>query len=135
MKNKKYKKSKYLAKKIEIDGILFDSKKEADRYLVLKGQQRQGIIRDLRMQVPYVLIPAQYEERIEYTPKKKNKKLVKKLVEREVAYVADFVYTYICNGKVVVEDVKGYRKGTAYSVFVIKRKLMLERYGIKVIEV
>lgn len=132
MKNKK---SKYLAKKIEIDGILFDSKKEADRYLVLKVQQRQGIIRDLRMQVPYVLIPAQYEERIEYTPKKKNEKLVKKLVEREVSYVADFVYTYVCNGKVVVEDVKGYRKGTAYSVFVIKRKLMLERYGIKIIEV
>lgn len=87
------------------------------------------------MQVPYVLIPAQYEERIEYTPKKKNEKLVKKLVEREVTYVADFVYTYVCNGKVAVEDVKGYRKGTAYSVFVIKRKLMLERYGIKVIEV
>lgn len=132
MKNKK---SKYLAKKIEIDGILFDSKKEANRYIFLKGQQRQGIIRDLRMQVPYVLIPSQYEEHIEYTPKKRKKKTVKKLVEREVTYVADFVYTNVCNGKVSVEDVKGYRKGTAYSVFVIKRKLMLERYGIKVLEV
>lgn len=127
--------SKYLAKKIEIDGILFDSKKEANRYLVLKGQQRQGIIRDLRMQVPYVLIPAQYEERIEYTPKKKKEKLVKKLVEREVSYVADFVYKRVCDGEIVVEDVKGYKIGTAYSVFVIKRKLMLERYGIKIVEI
>lgn len=127
--------SKYLSKKIEIDGILFDSKKEANRYLFLKGQHRQGIIRDLRMQVPYVLIPAQYEERIEYTPKKKKEKLVKKLVERQVTYVADFVYKRSCNGEVVVEDVKGYKRGTAYSVFVIKRKLMLERYGIKIVEI
>lgn len=127
--------SKYLAKKIEIDGILFDSKKESNRYLVLKNQQRQGIIRDLQMQVPYVLIPAQYEERIEYTPKKKKEKLVKKLVEREVSYVADFVYKRVCDGEIVVEDVKGYKIGTAYSVFVIKRKLMLERYGIKIVEI
>lgn len=127
--------SKYLSKKIEIDGILFDSKKESNRYIVLKGYQRQGIIMGLQMQVHYVLIPAQYEERIEYTPKKKKKKLVKKLVEREVSYVADFVYKRVSDGEIVVEDVKGYKRGTAYSVFVIKRKLMLYRYGIKIVEV
>lgn len=127
-------KSKYKAKKFTVDGIEFDSKKEAERYLVLKSQERQGIIRDLQMQVPFVLIPAQYEERIEYTPKQNKEKLVKKLVEQKVSYVADFVYIRI-TGEVVVEDVKGYRKGTAYSVFVIKRKLMLERHGIKVVEV
>lgn len=127
-------KSKYKAKKYTVDGIEFDSKKEANRYLVLKSQQRQGIIRDLQMQVQFVLIPAQYEEKIEYTPKQRKEKRVRKLVEQKVSYVADFVYTN-STGEVVVEDVKGYRKSTAYSVFVIKRKLMLERHGIKVVEV
>lgn len=127
-------KSKYKAKKYTVDGIEFDSKKEANRYLVLKNQERQGIIRDLQMQVPFVLIPAQYEECIEYTPKQRKEKRVRKLVEHKVSYVADFVYTR-STGEVVVEDVKGYRKGTAYSVFVIKRKLMLERHCIKVVEV
>lgn len=126
-------KSKYHAKKSVVDGIEFDSKKEADRYLELKMLQRRGEIRDLQMQVPFVLIPAQYEERIEYTPKKRKEKVVRRLVEQKVSYIADFVYTM--DGKVIVEDVKGYRKGTAYSVFSIKRKLMLERHGIKVVEV
>lgn len=93
-------KSKYHAKKSVVDGISFDSKKEADRYLVLKSQQRQGIISDLQMQVPFVLIPAQYEERLEYTPKRKRQKIVKKLLEKKVVYKADFVYTR--DGEIVV---------------------------------
>lgn len=133
-RTKKNPKSKYHAKKYMVDGIEFDSKKEANRYLELKSLHRRGEIRDLQMQVPFILIPAQYEEKIEYTPKKKKEKIVKKLVEQKVSYVADFVYTRN-TGEIVVEDVKGYRKGTAYSVFVIKRKLMLERHGIKVLEV
>lgn len=127
-------KSKYKAKKFAVEGIEFDSKKEANRYLELKTLERRGEIRDLQMQVPFVLIPAQYEERIEYTPKRHKEKRVKRIVEQKVSYVADFVYTRN-NGEIVVEDVKGYRRGTAYSVFVIKRKLMLERHGIKVVEV
>lgn len=127
-------KSKYRAKKFTVEGIEFDSKKEASRYIELKMLERRGEIRDLQMQVPFILIPAQYEERIEYTPKRNVEKRVKRLVEQKVSYVADFVYTR-SNGEIVVEDVKGYRRGTAYSVFVIKRKLMLERHGIKVVEV
>lgn len=126
--------SKYRAKKIEVDGQSFDSKKEAERYLYLKTQQRQGFIRDLQMQVPFVLIPAQYEYSIKYTGKKRKEKTVRKTIEKKVSYIADFVYTD-ANGEIVVEDVKGYRRGTAYSLFVIKRKLMLERHGIKVVEV
>lgn len=126
--------SKYRAKKIEVDGYSFDSKKEADRYLFLKSKERLGLIRDLQMQVPFVVIPAQYKFVTEYTPKTHKEKTVKKLAEQKVVYKADFVYTTY-DGELCVEDVKGYRKGTAYSVFVIKRKLMLERHGIQVIEV
>lgn len=55
--------NKYNAKKAEIDGITFDSKKEARRYAELKLLLRGGEIRDLRLQVEYELIPKQAGER------------------------------------------------------------------------
>lgn len=126
-------KSKYLSKKVEVDGIKFDSKKEANRYLVLKQQERRGEISDLQMQVPFVLIPSQYETVTEYTPKTHKEKKVKKMIEKKLVYFADFVYNK--DGEIVVEDVKGYKGSTAYAVFVIKRKLMLYFHGIRVIEI
>lgn len=110
---------KYNSRKTIVDGIKFDSKKEATRYKELKTLEKSGVISNLQRQVKYVLIPAQRED--------------KKLIERECSYYADFVYRQ--NGQTVVEDVKGYRKGGAYAVFAIKRKLMLEKYGIRVKEV
>lgn len=111
--------NKYHARKITVLGREFDSKKEADRFLILCGKLNRGEISDLRGQVEYVLIPSQ---------KKSDGK-----AERAVKYVADFVYKQ--DGKTIVEDVKGYRKGAAYAIFAIKRKLMLWRYGIEVKEV
>lgn len=110
---------KYNSRKTIVDGIKFDSKKEAARYKELKTLEKSGVISNLQRQVKYVLIPAQRED--------------KKLIERECSYYADFVYRQ--NGQTVVEDVKGYRKGGAYAVFAIKRKLMLQKYGIRVKEV
>ena len=111
--------NKYNAHKVTVLGHEFDSKKEADRFLVLCGKLNRGEISDLRGQVEYELIPAQ---------KKENGK-----TERSVKYIADFVYKQ--DGKTIVEDVKGYRKGAAYAIFAIKRKLMLWKYGIEVKEV
>lgn len=125
-------KSKYLAKKVEADGITFDSKKERDRYLVLKHQERQGLISDLQLQVPFELIPAQYVEEKTVT-KRGKEKVSKKLIERKCQYIADFVYTR--NGEVLVEDVKGYRNSTAYAVFSVKRKMMLYFHGIRIVEI
>lgn len=125
--------SKYLSKKTVVDGITFDSKKESERYLHLKHRERNGEIKDLQLQVPFVVLPAQYEEVEEYTPKKHRKKVVKRLLERKIEYVADFVYTE--NEHVIVEDVKGYRNSAAYAIFVMKRKLMLYFYGITIHEV
>lgn len=102
-----------------VNGISFDSRKEANRYIYLKQHEKAGLISGLELQKKFVLIPKQTDG--------------KKTVERECAYYADFVY--IKDGETVVEDVKGYRKGGAYAVFVIKRKLMLQKYGIRVKEV
>lgn len=96
------------------DGNVHDSQKEATRWSELLILERAGLISDLKRQVKYELIPKQDGE-------------------RAVFYVADF--EYIENGKKVVEDVKGYKEGLAYRVFVIKRKLMLYVYGIKVKEI
>lgn len=125
---------KYNNRKIIVDGITFDSKKEAGRYKELKTLERAGIIQKLQRQVKYVLVPAQYERTDEVYTKGKDKGKPKKgrLIERECAYYADFVYMQ--NGNTIVEDVKGYRDGQAYNLFVIKRKLMLYVHGIAVKE-
>ncbi len=106
--------SKYNAKKITVDGIRFDSQKEYNRYTVLKLMEKSGVISNLQQQVKYELIPA-------------NRRHDGKL-ERAVNYYADFVYTQ--NGYTVVEDVKGFKT----KEYVIKRKLMLDRYGIEIRE-
>ena len=112
--------SKYRNKKVLVDGVAFDSKKEAKRYRELKLLEDAGIIEKLERQVKFDLLPNQKDPD-------------GKVIERKVQYVADFVY--MKNGKVIVEDVKGYRDGGAYRVFVIKRKLMLYRFGLRVIEI
>ena len=106
---------KYGNRKTVLDGIKFDSKKEALRWMELKMLEKAGKISDLERQVKYVLIPAQY--------------LDGKLIERQCAYIADF--RYLENGQVVVEDTKGVRT----KDFIIKRKLMLKVYGIAVKEI
>lgn len=129
----RYAQSKYYNKKVVVDGIEFDSKKEGQRYRELSLMQRAGKISGLRLQVPFELVPNQYET---VTVQLKTKtKQVEKLVERKIEYIADFVYTDLETNETVVEDVKGYKQGGAYAVFQIKRKLMLSVYGIKVREI
>lgn len=125
--------SKYNAKRV--GG--FDSKKEKRRWEELKLRERAGEITDLRRQVKYVLIPAQREWCNEIYTKGRKKGHFKpgRLLEKECAYFADFCYTDVNSGHLVVEDVKGYRGGAAYEVFKIKRKLMLKEYGIRIKEV
>ena len=106
---------KYKNKKIVVDGVTFDSKKEAEYWRVLKTRQNFGEIENLRRQEKYLLIPKQDGE-------------------RAVHYVADMAYYDRRLDKEFVIDVKSAftRKLPAY---VIKRKLMLFIHGIKVIEV
>lgn len=122
--------SKYHARKVTRNGRTFDSAKEARRFGELSLLQRAGEISDLRCQVKYILIPAQREPD---TVGKRGGTIKGKMLERECAYIADFVYKQ--NGVEIVEDVKGYRDSTAYALFTIKRKLMLWVHGIKIKEV
>lgn len=125
--------TKYYAKKVIVDGIKFDSMKEANRYRFLKELEKKREIQNLQLQVKFPLIPPMYEDVVTYTTKTHKQKIKRKRIESGVTYIADFVY--MKNGEKIVEDVKGYRKGTAYSIFAIKRKLMLYLLGIKVDEV
>lgn len=121
--------NKYKSIKTTVNGIEFDSRKEARRYQELLLLQRAGVIRNLQMQVKYVLIPAQYEEYERYG--KKGQRLLdgKRLLEKECSYIADFVYEE--NEKTIVEDTKGVKT----KDYIIKRKLMLYVHGIRVKEV
>lgn len=130
-------KEKYQNKKVTVDGISFDSRKEANRYCELKMLERAGKITDLDLQKVFLLIPAQFEESGEvYTRgKKKGQPKRGKCIEQSVTYKADFYYKV--NGREVVEDVKGYRDPASgsYARYTIKRKLMLYIHGIRIKEI
>lgn len=100
--------AKYRNKKTVVDGIKFDSQREATRYSVLKIMQAAGVISELRLQVPYVITV-------------NGLKICK--------YVADFVY--VDKGREVVEDVKGMKTPT----YNLKKKLMKAVHGIEIQEV
>ena len=108
--------NKFHAKKTTVGDKRFDSQKESIRYMGLCAKEARGEIRDLRTQVKFVLIPAQRGED-------------GRVIERECAYYADFVY--YDNGQMVVEDVKGMKT----PEYIIKRKLMLQIYGIRIKEI
>lgn len=111
-------KNKYKAKKAVVDGIVFDSRKEAKRYTELKKLEEMGSIRDLSLQVQFELVPS-FEIIIDGKKRKR----------RPITYVADFVY-YRDDEK-VIEDVKGLRT----PVYNIKKKLFEYRYHETIREV
>lgn len=112
-------KSKYSNKKAFVNGIKFDSNKEAKRFQELSLLERAGVIQNLERQVKFVLIPSQYGI--------VNGK--KKCIERDCKYIADFAYYQ--NGEYIVEDTKGIRT----TDYIIKRKLMLYVHNVRIREI
>lgn len=108
--------SKYGNLKVTRDGMTFDSIKEYRRFCELRLLERAGEVAELRRQVKFELLPSQ--------------RVDGKVVERPVTYIADFVYTDK-DGQQVVEDTKGVRT----KEYIIKRKLLLHKYGIRIREV
>ena len=104
---------KYGNKKTEVDGITFDSKAEARRYLALKTLQAGGYISGLELQPVYEIAPS-----VTLYGRKRP----------AVNYKADF--RYIEKGETVVEDVKGMRT----PVYNLKRHLMKAVHGIEIRE-
>lgn len=118
--------NKYHAIKTEVDGITFDSKKEAKRYAELKLMERAGKIRNLELQKEFLLSAAY---------RKPDGKAV-----RKCSYFADFAYEQwddkTSAWETVVEDVKGYRapQSAAYSAFKVKAKWVHDKYGVDILE-
>ncbi|MCA8226181.1 DUF1064 domain-containing protein [Burkholderia vietnamiensis] len=114
------KEPKYRNRKCEHNGIRFDSEKERARYFELVRMQAAGLIRELRLQVAFVLTERLQRDNGTW--------------ERASKYVADFVYVDGATGKQVVEDVKSpiTRKNATY---IQKRKTMLAVHGITIKEV
>jgi hypothetical protein len=96
--------SKYQSKKTVVDGITFDSRAEARRYSELKLLEKAGEILDLKLQFSFML----------QSPYRKNGRSV-----RAIYYIADFVYQDSKTGKIVVEDVKGYKT----KEYLLKKKM------------
>lgn len=119
--------TKYGNSKVEIDGHVFDSRREASRYIDLAALEKAGEIFDLQMQVKYILLPAQREPNT-VGPKGGIKQ--GKVIEKECAYIADFVYRDK-DGNIVVEDTKGFRT----KDYAIKKKMMLYFHGIRIREI
>lgn len=118
--------SKYHNRKVVVNGSVFDSQKEYDRYRELFVLEQAGKIQGLRRQVRFQLIPPQREPD---TIGKRGGIIKGKLLEREVSYIADFVY--LLDGEQVVEDVKGMRT----TEYILKRKLMLWVHDIRIKEI
>lgn len=106
--------NKYKNKKVVIDNILFDSKKEANYYTYLKLLEKAGKIKNLELQKKFIL-----QDKFNLNGK----------TYRAITYVADFVYEE--KGQVHVIDTKGYRT----QVYKIKKKLFMKKYGIEIEEV
>lgn len=109
--------SKYNNRKVRCFGETFDSMLECERYKYLKALEQQKVISNLQRQVKYVLLPSQKDSK------------TRKTIEREITYLADFVYEK--GSQTIVEDVKGMKT----DVYKIKRKLMLYFHGIRIKEV
>lgn len=121
--------AKYGNKTVFYGGKVFDSKKEAARYKELIMLERVGEITNLETQVRFELIPAAYETYERYGKNGKRLKDGRRLIEKAVNYIADFAYKDK-DGKIVVEDTKGFKT----KDYIIKRKLMFDRYGIRIRE-
>ena len=121
--------SKYRNKKVSFQGEEFDSKRELQRYLVLKDAESKGIIQNLQKQVNFELIP-KIEEDVVIHLKRKDK-IQRKTIQLPIVYRADFVYKK--DGVMVVEDVKASANMRSLDrVFLLKEKLFRWKYGFSI---
>lgn len=102
--------NKFGNRHVKVDGIRFDSAKEARRYHELKLLEYAGEIQKLELQPRFVL---------QETFKRDG------VTHRKIEYVADF--RYMEGGKTIVEDVKS-AITKKHPVYALKKKLLLKKY-------
>ena len=119
--------NKYRNKKVSFQGEEFDSKREMQRYLVLKDAESKGIIQNLQKQVKFELIP-KIEEDVVIHLKTKDK-IQRKTIQQPITYKADFVYEK--DGVMVVEDVK-ISDYLLPKDYILKEKLFRWKYGFSI---
>lgn len=111
-----YKQNKYKNKKVEYNGIKFDSQKERNYYIKLKLLEEKGKIKDLKLQVKYELQP---------------KFQIGNKIYQKITYKADFSYISIDDNKLHVVDVKGFKT----KEYLLKKKILAYKYGIEIEEI
>lgn len=112
---------KYFHRKVEVDGIKFDSQTEADEYLKLKDMEADGKISGLVLQPVYEIIP-RLTVLVPVRLKTKTK-MVTRVLERNAVYTADFEYTDNETGQRVTMEVKS--KGSKMARdYPLRRKLI-----------
>ena len=121
-------KTKYHNKKVVIDGISFDSKREGERYLVLKQAEREGLISELRRQVAFELIPKVTQPVIKHF-KRIPDRVEQKHIQDPITYVCDFQYRK--DGVLVVEDCKISPKMIPAD-YRLKEKLFRWKFGFSI---
>ena len=123
-------KSKYGNRKVSIDGISFDSKREGNVYLRLKDLQSRGRISDLQIHPKWELQPKLTETYVKHL--KTKDKECERTVLLPITYEADFAFYH--NGKYIVLDVK-ISKSLLPKEYQIKKKMMRYVHGITLTEV
>lgn len=126
---KRSKGNKYNNKKVEFDGITFDSTKEGKRYLFLKDAQEKGLISNLELQPKFELIPSIKENYVKHL--KTKDKICERTVQLAITYTADF--SYVKDGVRIVEDVKASPKLESLDKsFLLKKKIFRWKFGFDV---
>ena len=119
--------NKYRNKKVSFQGEEFDSKREMQRYLVLKDAESKGVIQNLQKQVNFELIPKIEEDVVVHL--KRKDKIQRKTIQLPIIYRADFVYEK--DGVMVVEDVK-ISDYLLPKDYILKEKLFRWKYGFSI---
>jgi hypothetical protein len=109
--------SKYRNVKVEVDGLRFDSKREALYWLDLKAREAAGEIRDVRRQVVFGLFAPVHDK--------------PGMTAMVSSYIADYTYVVVATGSPVVVDVKGVRT----RLYLLKKKWLAIQSGIVIEEV
>lgn len=115
--------TKYGAKKMLVDGIRFDSKREAARYQFLKARQDAGEISNLELQPAFKLKCGERPILLKSKGYPNG---------RQATYFADFAYWCPVEEKRVIEDSKGMKT----DIYKLKKAIVEAQFpGVKIIEV